>query len=98
MSDLNGGGVLHLVSELKVTRLGKVFENYFQKGFKKELFSKVKLIFEKHNPQKPYIYLLILCLNLCFLLSPGLPAFWEVTSSRHDSVGLIRLRHWSKGK
>ena len=40
MSDLNGGGVLHLVSELKVTRLGKVFENYFQKGFERKYFQK----------------------------------------------------------
>ena len=29
----------HLVSELKVTRLDKVFENYFQKDFKRELYA-----------------------------------------------------------
>ena len=51
MSDLNGGGVLHLVSELKVTRLGKVFENYFQKGFGKEVFSKIKLILKNMIPK-----------------------------------------------
>ena len=54
MSDINRRGVSHLVSELKVTRLGKSFGNYFQKGFKR------KVCFEKHIPQSHRKYLLIL--------------------------------------
>ena len=56
MSDLNGGGVLHLVSELKVTGFEKrIFENYFQKGFEKEVFSKVKLILRNIVPEAIYL-------------------------------------------
>ena len=54
VSDLSGGRVLHLVSELKVTRLDKSFENIFQKGFKESIF-KNESLFWKTFPEKPYV-------------------------------------------
>jgi len=41
VSDLNGGGVLHLVSELKVTRFDKKFlKTFFKKVLKMKYFQK----------------------------------------------------------
>ena len=58
MSDHSGSGVLHVVSELKVTRTDKFFEkNYFLRVFSKKVFLKACLLREKvfekekHNPQ-----------------------------------------------
>ena len=66
MSDINGRRVLHVVSELKITRTYMNFEKktVFQKRFYKEVPSKVrfkksifmrKAYFRKHNP-KIHIY------------------------------------------
>ena len=60
MSDINGRGVLHVVSEHKVTRTDKkkFLEKYFfSKVFLEEVLSKKKNMlfkesfYEKHNPK-----------------------------------------------
>ena len=79
MSDINGRGVLHVVSELKVTITDMNFEKLFfkntfikkflQKSVLRKVFSREKLILESITPRAIYLSFGSFVLNLSFFVS-----------------------------
>ena len=75
MSDINGRGVLHVVSEMKVTRADMNFEKLFfistfiKKHVLRKVFSREKLILESITPRAIYLSFGSFVLNLSFFVS-----------------------------
>ena len=84
MSDPSGGGVLHLVSEQKVTRLGKSFQKPSEiifKTFTKKHFSKKSFVLRKVYSPKPY------ALSFDSLLESLLSFFFTIVYRHTTHVG-----------